>query len=433
LKIQEPGFEQFLRREIVLILSKGAFYCFWLGQAAGAMLLLLEWVGLAQGFTLPAVWAMFCGAVALVLRQLLFWDRFFGPVHYFAFGLIVSLPSFLYLIAHFLTPHGALTYMTGPSSHLYYLLILLSGFMMNKRLSIGLGSLAGIEYFLFYLWDKDQLAVLQIADPLLHQDLTDPSVYLLKPMIMFFCGLLTGVVSARNLELLRKVLAEEREKTALDRLFGQYVSLPIKNKLIAEKRDLFAESKTVTVLFADLRSFTHLCEELEPAQLVGLLSRYFCVMVKGIGGSVGVVDKFIGDAVMAVFGGVLELRNPCASAFEAALKMRWGLAKLNKQLQMEGLPTLENGIGIHVGLAVQGTIGSAQRKEFTVIGDVVNLASRLEEMTKELGLPVLFSRDVYDQLTDDFRHGAQNFGTRKVKGRVKGIEVFGFGDPTDTT
>jgi class 3 adenylate cyclase len=218
---------------------------------------------------------------------------------------------------------------------------------------------------------------------------------------------------------------EERERQALNGLFGQYVSTQVRDKLVREKAGLQGEKVTVAVLFSDLRGFTTFSETKTPAELVTRLNQYFDRMVAAISANGGVVDKFIGDAVMAVFGGVLPLERPADSALAAARAMRAELAALNAQWKALGLEPLDTGIGIHFGEVLQGPIGSAQRKEFTVIGDTVNTASRLEGATKELHSPIVLSAAAAEALAPDARATLTPLGEVRLKGKEKPVVVFG--------
>jgi adenylate cyclase len=186
-----------------------------------------------------------------------------------------------------------------------------------------------------------------------------------------------------------------KERDNLRTTFGKYMTATVLEHLLAGKVALGGESLKVTILFTDIRSFTSISEKMDPQQLVGLLNEYFTEMVGIVMAENGVVDKYIGDAIMAVFGAPVPKREDPVNAVRAAVRMRRALAELNERLAARGGPTLRTGIGIHTGEVVAGNIGSEKRMEYTVIGDAVNLASRLETSTKELGVDVLISEDTY--------------------------------------
>ncbi len=190
----------------------------------------------------------------------------------------------------------------------------------------------------------------------------------------------------------------------------------------AELTNLRGERRRVAVLFSDLRGFTSFSEGKEPAVVVDRLNQYFDRMVDAISRNGGTVDKFIGDAVMATFGGLIPVDNPAVAALNASLAMRAELKTLNEEWGKQGLSPLDNGIGVHFGDVLQGPIGSSTRKEFTVIGDVVNTASRLESVTKELGCPVVFSAVAREHLPEAQRATLTPLGDIKLKGKAEAVK-----------
>ena len=189
-----------------------------------------------------------------------------------------------------------------------------------------------------------------------------------------------------------------KERDKLRTTFGKYMTATVMDHLMAGKVALGGESLEVTILFTDIRSFTTLSERMDPQQLVGLLNEYFTEMVGIVMEENGVVDKYIGDAIMAVFGAPVPKPGDAVNAVRAAVRMRQALRHLNDRLAERDIPALRTGIGIHTGPVVAGNIGSEKRMEYTVIGDAVNLASRLESNTKDLGVNVLISDDTYQRV-----------------------------------
>ena len=186
-----------------------------------------------------------------------------------------------------------------------------------------------------------------------------------------------------------------KERDKLKATMGKYMTAQVMDHLMAGKVVLGGEIIPVTILFTDIRSFTSISERMGAKELVALLNEYFTEMVGIVMSEDGVVDKYIGDAIMAVFGAPVPKPKDAIHAVRAAVNMRHALRHLNARLGERGIAPLRTGIGVHTGLVVAGNIGSERRMEYTVIGDAVNLASRLESSTKELGVPILISHDTY--------------------------------------
>ncbi|MBX3272573.1 MAG: adenylate/guanylate cyclase domain-containing protein [Sandaracinaceae bacterium] len=209
----------------------------------------------------------------------------------------------------------------------------------------------------------------------------------------------TGVATGDELEDLASgfntMVDGLRERDNLRATFGKYMTASVMEHLLSGKVQLGGETQTATVLFADIRSFTTLSEAMDAQALVSLLNEYFTEMVSIIIQEGGVVDKYIGDAIMAVFGPPVPAPDDAVRAVRAAVRMRGALAELNKRLAARGTPILCIGIGVHTGEVVAGNIGSEARMEYTVIGDAVNVASRLETATKELGADIVLSGETH--------------------------------------
>jgi adenylate cyclase len=213
-----------------------------------------------------------------------------------------------------------------------------------------------------------------------------------------------------------------RERDRLRDTFGRYVTRQVADHLMKGNVALGGELVPVTVLFSDIRSFTSISETMEPRALLDFLNEYFAGMVESVMMHNGVVDKFIGDAIMAVFGAPVPHADDPLHAVKAALEMRARLEKINVAFKERGLPEIRTGIGLHSGKVVAGNMGHTERMEYTVIGDAVNLASRLEGMTKELHCDVILSEDLYLQV--DQYVETEALRKIKVKGRDQEVMVY---------
>jgi len=167
--------------------------------------------------------------------------------------------------------------------------------------------------------------------------------------------------------------------------------------LLQHSIELGGEEKYVTMLFSDIRGFTKACEGEDPARILDLLNIYLTEVATIIENQHGVVDKFIGDAVMALFGAPITRKEDTQNAVSAALKMTSMLVGLNARLKEDGYDPISIGIGVHSGMVVAGNMGSENRLNYTVIGDNVNLCSRLEGLTKFYGVSIIVSEETKEK------------------------------------
>ena len=215
------------------------------------------------------------------------------------------------------------------------------------------------------------------------------------------------------------------ERRRLRRAFGGYVSPQIMDEIVGGRLDpgLGGERRKVCVLFSDVRGFTARSETMSPEEVIALLNRYFERMTTAIHERKGTVDKFIGDGIMAFFGAPNALEDSCHWAFLASRDMLQGLDELNAELIAEGAMAVRIGIGLHVGEAVIGHVGSEARHEYTAIGDVVNVTSRIEGLTKDSGYPLLCSDPVVREIGD--RAEFDDLGAMAIKGHAP-VPVYGW-------
>jgi adenylate cyclase len=225
-------------------------------------------------------------------------------------------------------------------------------------------------------------------------------------------------------EAFNRMVAGLRREARVRDLFGQYVSPEVARMAIEHESGLDGQVVECTVLFADIRRFTGLAEVLPPARLIGTLNRYFERMLAVVEMEGGIVNKFGGDSLLAVFGSPLNPSdNHAERGVRAALRMRQALAEFNQEQVATEMPELRVGFGIATGELVAGNIGSARKVEYTVIGDPVNLAARLQELTTELGADVLMSAVTARRAGEVAR--LRLLGTIEVRGRAEPVEVFG--------
>lgn len=187
-----------------------------------------------------------------------------------------------------------------------------------------------------------------------------------------------------------------KERDKVKSLFNKFHGTGVANKLITGEMKLGGEQREATVFFSDIRSFTSFSEKVTPQEVVDMLNEYFKVMVSIINKNKGVVDKFIGDAIMAIYGAPLELKDGAYQCVKTAVEMRTKLEKLNDKWKAEKKPQIQVGYGINTGDAIVGNIGSERRMEYTAIGDMVNTAARIEGETE--GGQILITEATFKEL-----------------------------------
>jgi adenylate cyclase len=222
---------------------------------------------------------------------------------------------------------------------------------------------------------------------------------------------------------------EEREK--IKTAFGKFVNPELAELVMKDGVRLGGEKKTVVILFSDIRNFTAISEKLDPEAVVDFLNLYMTRMVDCIDSTGGIVDKFIGDAIMAIWGVPLSKGNDTENAIDAALMMRKSLVEFNKKRGDSKNPIIRIGCGINTGPVLAGQIGSENRMEYTVIGDTVNLASRIEDLNKPFGTDILISEDTYNIVRDIY--AVERMEPIKVKGKDEPQQIFAIMGRLDDT
>jgi adenylate cyclase len=204
----------------------------------------------------------------------------------------------------------------------------------------------------------------------------------------------------------------------------RYMSGQLAEKILSSGKipDLKGERRKITVLFADVRGFTSLSEKLPPENVFALLNDYFDKMIEEISKNHGMLNKFMGDGLMAVFGAIEEDLYQEENAIKAALGMRHVLEGMRERFQIERQVDLKIGIGINTGVALVGNIGSNQRMEFTAIGDTVNLGSRLESANKEFNTDIIVSEYTYVAARTQFRF--RSLGPLSIRGREEPVSAY---------
>lgn len=294
----------------------------------------------------------------------------------------------------------------------YFIFVILSTLRLDFWLSTFTGFVAAAELLavaLYYNSASDD------GEPLIY-------FHTVRSLVILVCGVLAGSVGA---QLRRQFAASIAAATARDRvtnLFGQHVSPQVVERLMTEGTSVAGDLRRVAVMFVDFRGFTAGAQSRTPQEVVDRLDGAFAVLVDVLDRHGGIVNKFLGDGFLALFGAPLEAADAAHRAVAAGREMLTAMDHINAQTSWP----LRIGIGIHFGEVVAGNIGSPRRKEYTVIGDTVNFASRLEALNKEFGSQLLISASVREALGDD-GVDAVALGEVTVRGYEQKVAVFQLG------
>ncbi|OKO68656.1 adenylate/guanylate cyclase domain-containing protein [Bradyrhizobium sp. AS23.2] len=366
---------------------------------------LAEIYGLLTGFILFEVW------VHTQIRKNLRLGRDLPAIRRYIGALIeTSLPTVILLLQ--IRTMGASEALGFTVPLFYFIFVILSTLRLDFWLSTFTGFVAAAEL----------LAVALIFDP--ESGAGEPQIYFhaVRSTIILICGVLAGAVGAR---LRRQFAASIAAATARDQvtdLFGQHVSPQVVDRLMAAGTSAGGDVRRVAVMFVDFRGFTAGAQSRTPQEVVDRLDGAFAVLVDILDREGGIVNKFLGDGFLALFGAPLEASDAAHRAVAAGREMLTAMDRINAQTSWP----LRIGIGIHFGEVVAGNIGSPRRKEYTVIGDTVNFASRLEALNKEFGSQLLISASVREALGDD-GNDAVPLGEVEVRGYEQKVAVFQLG------
>lgn len=318
-----------------------------------------------------------------------------------------SLPTAV--ILYYATSDGPTEAMLMPSAFVYSIFILLSTLGLDFFLCTFVGFVAAAEY-----------AAIAFAWGTLDARVSG------KAAVLFVSGVAAGFVARRLRNSFTRAIESVGERARILGVFGQHVSPEIVERLVAGKAEVKSEQRLVCVMFLDIRNFTSFAESHTANEVVDYLNTVFEPTVDAVVKRHGIVNKFLGDGLMAVFGAPTVEEDASGAAIGAALDI---VKRLDEMVESGKIPPTKVGIGLHTGQAVVGNIGSAQRKEYTVIGDVVNVASRIEALNKEIGSSVLCSDDTWTRAKENGKIELGGVDARahddvKIRGRKQAMRVW---------
>jgi len=323
-----------------------------------------------------------------------------------------SLPTAI--ILYYASIDGPSQALLMPSAFVYSIFILLSTLGLDFFLCFFTGVVAATEYAaIAVLWGvDDRQAVPESLASLPH--------HLGKAVLLLVGGIAAGFVARRLRISFTRAIESVGERARIIGVFGQHVSPEVVERLVAGKAEVKSEHRLVCVMFFDIRNFTAFSEAKSADAVVDYLNVVFEVTIDAVVSRHGIVNKFLGDGFMAVFGAPIAEENASNAAIGAAIDM---VERVEALVASGKIPPTTIGIGLHTGDAVVGNIGSPQRREYTVIGDVVNVASRIEALNKELGAQILVSDDTW-QASGRTDAGAKVHEAITIRGRKQPIRVW---------
>lgn len=314
------------------------------------------------------------------------------------------------ILGHSQNPTDAIL---SPITLVYFFFIMLSTLRLNFRLSMFTAFVAATEYLSLslYFYKTNQIQNVNLVS-------VELPMIVLRALFFLIGGAIAGMVATQIKDGFLRSIENMEERKQLMNIFGQHVSPEVVDRLLNQHIEIESEIKHVCIMFLDIRNFTSFSENKSPVEVVNFLNTLFEFMIEIINRNNGIINKFLGDGFMAVFGAPLSNGKDCVNAVQAAREI---LEKVQEYNQTEKIPTTKIGIGLHAGDAVTGNVGSDLRKEYTVIGDVVNLAARIEQLTKQYSEQILLSEDV---VTNIEGFAIREVDTVRVKGRISPVKIF---------
>ena len=325
----------------------------------------------------------------------------------------VSIPTAILIIyAQATTPS---TVFLSPWTFVYFVFILLSALRLDFKLCYFTGFVAAVEYTV--------LALILVGGG--RAGLTEPMVvepipHVVKGLVLLTAGLATGFVTREIRKHVANALRTIEDRNRVIGIFGQHVSPAVVDKLLEQGADVEGEIRHVCIMFLDIRGFTAFAERRKPEEMVSYLNDLFGFMTEIVNRNHGMISKFLGDGFMAVFGAPLSEGRDSQNAINAASEI---LDRVRAESVRGTIPETRLGIGLHAGDVVIGTVGSALRREYTIIGDVVNTASRIERLNKRFDSQILASSEVWNA-AEGSQEEAVCLGEVLVEGREEPVRVY---------
>jgi adenylate cyclase len=324
-----------------------------------------------------------------------------------------SIPSIVIMV--FASQFNPATALISPIVFFYFLFTILSIFDLDLKLSIFAGFVASSEYLILALFYYDQLK--------LSGDLAILNMfpfYAAKSLFLFIAGVVAGIVSLKIRKNIFSSYHSLQERNNIEKAFGQQVSKEVVDEFIRNNLTITSRKRIATIMFLDIRDFSNFCKGKTPEEINKYQNEVLSFMIDIVKENRGIVNQILGDGFMATFGAPVEDEMHTVNAVKAANEI---IRQLNFNNEKGKIEKTKVGIGIHCGEVVTGNVGTEERMQYSVTGNTVILAARLEQLNKEFNSSVIVSKDVIDNMNiEDIEH--RSLGNVSVKGLANPIEVF---------
>jgi adenylate cyclase len=324
-----------------------------------------------------------------------------------------SVPSVMMLLL--IMEMGPWQAMASATPMLYPLFIFMAALYLNFWVCVFSGVVAALQFLLIaiiYIGDEAPLVGLEM--------LTDPAAYLVKAALLLATGLLAGFFTLSLKRQMQQSVENAQQRDHAISVFGQHVSPEIAQRLLQQNLDVGGELREACVMFLDIRDFSRLAADKTPHEVMLYLNTLFGELIDVVNAHRGIVNKFLGDGFMAVFGAPADDEEKIPHALNAALDILDRVDALNRSGR---IPFTLIGIGLHSGALVTGNVGTRQRKEYTLVGETVNVAARIEQATKLFDARLLISEAILDNLLAP-PAGAIDLGPVELRGQSKPVRLF---------
>jgi adenylate cyclase len=297
----------------------------------------------------------------------------------------------------------------APVVYLYFIFIVLSTLRLDFKLSLFTGYMAAVSFFVISM-------VLIRDSQRINGNNTLRDEYITafaKSTLLLVCGVGAAFVARQIRITIDRSLTAAEEGNKIINLFGQQISKEIVEEMLESEGALQSKLMKVCVMFVDIRNFTNHVADKTPAEIVTYQNAFFEVVIKTVTKHHGIINQFLGDGCMVTFGAPVALKNPAHNAVKAAMEIH---KELKEQIQKENIAPTSIGIGIHIGDAVTGNIGTNERQQYSITGSVVILAARIEQLNKDYNTQILISEDVVQHISHSLPSDSTFLGKIDLKG-----------------